>query len=283
MRHPNTPRAQWDLTWFEVRGYGMEIQLLGCVEARAHGGDKLPLPHGTKLLLAALAWTPGAFVADETLIERVWQDRRPQHPRDALYIQATRLRKALRADGQRADGFELARRRGGYVLAMDEHCVDTARFRTLVRQAQHIARAGDTEGALARYGQALELWRGEPLSDVRTPWAETARVALRREHREALIGSAELYLRAGRHEECLPQLHWLAEMHPFDEKVAGLLMLALHRGGRQADALDCFRLLRMRMIDLLGCEPGPEVRSLQQRILARDPRLRLGSACATSV
>ncbi|MFI5794860.1 BTAD domain-containing putative transcriptional regulator [Streptomyces sp. NPDC051677] len=260
----------------------MEIQLLGCVEARAWSGDKMPLPHGTKLLLAALAWTPGAFVADETLIERVWQERRPQHPRDALYIQATGLRKALRADGQRDEGFELARKRGGYVLAIDEERVDTARFRGLVRQAQQTARTGDADAALGLYARALELWRGEPLSDVRTAWAESARVALRREHREALVGSTELSLRAGRHDECLPQLQWLAEMHPFDEKVAGLLMLALHRGGRQADALDCFQVLRLRMVDLLGCEPGPDLRSLQERILARDPRLRLGSAYATS-
>ncbi|MEU8573394.1 AfsR/SARP family transcriptional regulator [Streptomyces asoensis] len=263
----------------------MEIQLLGCVEARTRsGGDKLPLPHGTKLLLAALAWTPGAFVADETLIERVWQERRPQHPRDALYIQATRLRKALRADGQCAEGVELTRKRGGYVLAIDEHGVDTARFRTLVRRAQQEARAGESDTAVGLYSQALELWRGEPLSDVRTPWAESTRVTLRREHREALIASAELYLRAGRHEECLPQLHWLAEMHPFDEKVTGLLMLALHRGGRQADALHCYQVLRLRMVDLLGCEPGPELRSLHERILARDPRLRprLAGAYAAS-
>ncbi|MCX4764759.1 AfsR/SARP family transcriptional regulator [Streptomyces sp. NBC_01275] len=261
----------------------MEIQLLGCVEARAHSGDKLPLPHGTRLLLAALAWAPGTFVSDEALIERVWPERRPQHPRDALYIQATRLRKALQPDGQAGQGFELARKRGGYVLVVDEHSVDTSRFRALVRQAQHTARVGETEAALDLYGRALELWRGEPLSDVRTAWAESARVALRREHREALVGSTELYLRSGRHEECLPQLHWLAEMHPFDEKVAGLLMLALYRGGRQADALDCFQLLRLRMVDLLGCEPGPEVRALHGRILSGDPRLQGRTAYAASV
>ena len=251
----------------------MEIQLLGCVEARARSGVGLPLPHGTRLLLAALAWTPGAFVADEVLIERVWPERRPRHPRDALYIQATRLRKALRADGTRGEGFELVRRRGGYVLVVDEQSVDTTRFRALVRQARHATRVGQTDAALGLYGRALELWRGEPLSDVRTAWAESARVTLRREHREALVASAELYLRAGRHEECLPQLHWLAEMHPFDEKVTGLLMLALYRSGRQADSLDCFQLLRLRMVDLLGCEPGTELRSLQEGILTGDPRL----------
>jgi DNA-binding SARP family transcriptional activator len=260
----------------------MDIQLLGCVEARAHTGDRLPLPHGTRLLLAALAWTPNTFVSDEVLVERLWPERRPQHPRDALYIQATRLRKALRADGLGNDGFELSRRRGGYVLVIDEQSVDTARFRALVRQARYAVRAGETDTALGLYGRALELWRGEPLADVRTAWAESARVTLRREHREALVGSTELSLRAGRHEECLPQLHWLAEMHPFDEKVAGLLMLALYRGGRQADALDCFQLLRLRMVDLLGCEPGPELRSLHERLLSGDPDLLLRTPYATS-
>lgn len=251
----------------------MDIQLLGCVEAHVRTGERVPLAHGTKLLLAALAWTPGAFVADEVLAERVWPERLPQHPREALYIQATRLRKALGGVGQGDEAFELSRRRGGYVLVIDERSVDTVRFRTLVREARLSARDGGTERALDLFTRALELWRGEPLSDVRTPWAETARVALRREHREALVGSAELGLRAGRVEECLRRLSRLADMHPFDEKVTGLLMLALHQVGRQADALDCFDLLRLRMTDLLACEPGPELRALRERILARDPDL----------
>ncbi|OPG02022.1 transcriptional regulator [Streptomyces sp. GKU 895] len=253
----------------------MDIQLLGCVEARVRTGEKVPLAHGTKLLLAALAWTPGTFVADEVLAERVWPERLPQHPREALYIQATRLRKALGGvGGAPADeAVELSRRRGGYVLVVDEQSVDTVRFRTLVREARLSARDGGVERALDLYTQALELWSGEPLSDVRTPWAETARVALRREHREALVGSAELGLRTGRVEECLRRLSRLADMHPFDEKVTGLLMLALHRAGRQVDALDCFDLLRLRMVDLLGCEPGPELVALRERILARDPDL----------
>ncbi|NUS81159.1 MAG: AfsR/SARP family transcriptional regulator [Streptomyces sp.] len=251
----------------------MDVQLLGCVEARVRTGERVPLPHGTKLLLAALAWTPGTFVADEVLAERVWSERLPQHPREALYIQATRLRKALSGAGRTGEAFELSRRRGGYVLVIDEQSVDTVRFRTRVRQARLSARDGGTERALDLYAQALELWRGEPLSDVPTPWAETARVALRREHREALVGSAELGLRSGRVEESLRRLSRLADMHPFDEKVTGLLMLALHQAGRQADALDCFHLLRLRMTDLLGCEPGPELRALHGRILARDPDL----------
>ncbi|MEU6087863.1 BTAD domain-containing putative transcriptional regulator [Streptomyces sp. NPDC047085] len=251
----------------------MDIQLLGCVEARARSGDRVPLPHGTKLLLAALAWTPGTFVSDEVLSERVWPERRPQHPRDALYIQATRLRKALGGAGREGKSFELSRRRGGYVLAVDEQSVDSTRFRALVRQAQRVGRDGRTELALDLYQQALELWRGEPLSDVRTAWAESARVTLRREHREALVGSTELLLRSGRHDECLPQLNWLSQMHPFDEKVAGLLMLTLYRVGRQADALDCFQLLRLRMTEQLGCEPGAELRALHERILAGDPGL----------
>jgi DNA-binding SARP family transcriptional activator len=117
---------------------------------------------------------------------------------------------------------------------------------------------------------------------VQTAWAESARVTLRREHREALVGSSELYLRSGRHEECLPQLNRLADMHPFGEKVTSLLMLALYRGGRQADALGCFQTLCSRMTDLLGCEPGAELRELHDRIRSRDSRLHLPPAYAAS-
>ncbi|GGW32222.1 hypothetical protein GCM10010503_04980 [Streptomyces lucensis JCM 4490] len=259
----------------------MDIQLLGCVEARTCTGHKVPLPHSAKILLATLVWNPGTFVSDEVLWERVWPERRPQHPRDALYIHATRLRKALGGAETEGRAPELVRERGGYVLAVGQDSVDVARFRDLVREARHAARDGRTEAALDLFGRALGLWRGEPLSDVRTAWADSARVTLRREHRDALVGSTELYLRRGRHDECLRQLNWLADMHPFDEKVAGLLMLALYRGGRQADALGCFRTMRMRMSDQLGCEPGAELRALHARILSRDPGLLPATATPT--
>ncbi|GAA3856116.1 hypothetical protein GCM10023084_07520 [Streptomyces lacrimifluminis] len=253
----------------------MNIQLLGYVEVRTPSGSRVPMSNGVGLLLAATAWTPNAFVADEEVIERLWETQLPEHPRNALYTLATRLRKALRCvtDGG-GPRFELIRRYGGYVLAFDEEVVDTSRFRRLVAQAKDARRRGEAERALALYGEALALWRGEPLSNMRTAWADAARLTLHHEHRNAVIGGAELSLRLGRSDECVAPLHELAARHPLDEHVAGLLMLALHRGGRQEEALRCYQATRALMIDLLGDEPGPELRSVHERILCRSESLR---------
>ena len=244
----------------------MNIQLLGYVEVRTPSGSRVSMSNGVGRLLAATAWTPNALVADEEVIERLWETQLPEHPRNALYTLATRLRKAL--------GLELIRRYGGYALAVDEEVVDTSRFRRLVTQAKDTQRRGEAERALALYGEALTLWRGEPLSNMKTAWADAARLTLRHEHRNAVIGAAELSLRLGRCDECVAPLHELATRHPLDEHVVGLLMLALHRSGRQEEALSCYRATRALMIDLLGDEPGPELRSVHERILCRSESLR---------
>ncbi|MFJ7044745.1 BTAD domain-containing putative transcriptional regulator [Streptomyces sp. NPDC101112] len=256
----------------------MNIQLLGCIEVRTTSDRKIAMSHGARLLLAALAWSPNDFVTDEVMIERVWHERAPQYPRGALYTLATRLRKACAVAGHEGTGFLLERRRGGYVLVLDEARVDASRFRLLARAAKRAAHQAEDDRALRLYEEALSLWKGEPLSDVRTAWADAARVTLRQEHREVLVGSIELSLRLGLHEEHVTTLYALAAELPYDEKVVGLLMLALYRSGRQHEALDCFRLFRMRMIEQLGDGPGRELCSLQERILRRDPDLRLPRA-----
>ncbi|MEV4228953.1 AfsR/SARP family transcriptional regulator [Streptomyces bobili] len=233
------------------------------------------MSNGVGLLLAATAWTPNVLVADDEVIERLWETRLPEHPRNALYTLATRLRKALQCvtdDG--GPGFDLIRRYGGYTLAVDEEVVDTSRFRRLVRHAKDAERHGQTESALALYEEALALWRGEPLSNMKTTWADAARLTLRHEHRNAVIGGAELSLRLGRCDECVAPLHELATRHPLDERVVGLLMLALNRSGRQEEALRCFQATRALMVDLLGDEPGAELRSVHERILCRNKGLR---------
>ncbi|UIX31000.1 AfsR/SARP family transcriptional regulator [Streptomyces sp. GQFP] len=253
----------------------MNIQLLGCIEVRTPSGSRVSMSNGVGLLLAATAWTPNVFVADDEVIERLWETRLPEHPRNALHTLATRVRKALRCvtdDG--GPGFDLIRRYGGYILAVDEEVVDASRFRRLVRQAKDAERRGEAERALGLYEEALALWRGEPLSNMRTAWADAARLTLRHEHRNAVIGGAELSLRLGRYDECVAPLHELAARQPLDEWVVGLLMLALYRSGRQEEALRCFQVTRTHMVELLGDEPGPELRSVHERILCRSESLR---------
>ncbi|MEU3553558.1 AfsR/SARP family transcriptional regulator [Streptomyces fragilis] len=240
----------------------MNIQLLGSVTVHTVEAGQKRVAGGCGRLLASLAWTPGAFLADEVVIDRIWQDRaQPEDPRGALYILATRLRKIL--------GERLTREAGGYLLNVDEDSVDVARFRALARRAHVAYREGMAEKGLRAYDEALALWRGEPMTDIRAPWADAARVTMEHEYREALVAVTELSLLAGRPGERISALHHFTESHPLDERVTGLLMAALHRDGRRAEALQQFRCLRRRTIDFLGCEPGPELQELNRSLLVQ--------------
>ncbi|MFF7449640.1 MULTISPECIES: BTAD domain-containing putative transcriptional regulator [unclassified Streptomyces] len=248
----------------------MNVQLLGCVETHTPDRRAIRVPGGAGLLLAVLAWTPGRFVPDEVAIDRVWQERaEPKNPRDSLYIVATRLRKALGSWGE-----HVIRRGGGYFLEVGEERVDVARFRALVRRAEESARLGSDERATFLYDEALALWRGEPLSDVRTGWADTVRVALRHEYREALAGALQVALRSGRAADHVPALYRCVAEDPFDERLTGLLMLALAHGGCQSEALGLYRQLRDRIVNALGCEPGAELRRLHERLLCGEEAAR---------
>ncbi len=254
----------------------MNVQLLGCIELRTDRGVRVSASPAVGALLAALAWSPNTFVADQDIIDRLWEDRSPAHPRNALYTLATRLRKALLSVGAESAACDVVRRRGGYVLAIDEEAVDRCRFRTRVQQARGASCRGEHEQALSLFEEALSLWHGDPLSDIRTGWADGVRVTLRHEWRTAVLNGAEVGLRLDRHDEYVPQLHRLATLHPLDERVAGLLMLALYRSGRQDEALRCFHRIRSGLVDGLGDEPGRELRSLHERILLRDEDIRTG-------
>ncbi|TDC63472.1 AfsR/SARP family transcriptional regulator, partial [Streptomyces hainanensis] len=243
----------------------MEIRLLGSVRLRVPGTQVDLASERVRSLLAALAWRADEFVSDELVIDQIWGGELPRHPRAALYTCATRLRRALPA------GHSLVlRRRGGYLLAVDPAAVDLHRFRRLVAQARDAVRGRDEPVALALFDRALALWDDRPLSDLTTAWAASARVTLERELLTARIGRAELGLRLARHAEEIPFLHQLAEQHPLDETIAGMLMLALHRSGRQGEALASYDGIRRRLVDQLGDEPGPALRELHARILRRD-------------
>ncbi|MEU4266225.1 AfsR/SARP family transcriptional regulator [Streptomyces sp. NPDC025273] len=232
------------------------------------------MPERTRRLLAALAWRPAEFVSDEEAVEQIWGEDRPQRPRDALYTCATRLRRAFGHFRPGAAG-PVIRRTGGYVLAIDPSCVDLRRARRLIVQAHGADRLGDLESALALYDSALELWSAVPLSGLGSSWASAARVALERERHAASVGRLRIALQLGRHLESAPALHQLAADHPFDEVVAEMLMLALHRSGRQNEALDCFHTVRSLLVEQLGDEPGPALQELHRKVLCRDDSLGL--------
>ncbi len=251
----------------------MRIQLLGCVEVRTSDDELVEMPEGARRLLASLSWNPNDMVSDDIMIDRIWDSVLPQSPRQTLYTHAARLRKALREAGDGDTSITVDRRRGGYLLSCDESAIDLFRFRQASQRAKSHGRAGEADEALAFFDEALLLWRGTPLSGLRSRWATSVRAALAHEYRAALTGLVNVGLSKETYDDYLSVLHRFCADHPLDEGIAGLLMITLHRSGRQEEALNCFRTIRQQMIDRLGDEPGRELRTLHAQILKREPVL----------
>jgi DNA-binding SARP family transcriptional activator len=231
----------------------MEFRVLGAVEALADGVRvDLGPPRQRCVLIALLADANEAVSADE-LVERVWGDRSPLRVRAGLRTYLSRLRAA---------GVDIGRRAGGYVLTADRASVDLHRFRVLCAQARS---AG--EHAAPLLDQALSLWRGEAFAGLHSPWVTALRDELEAERAAAELDHTDLRLRAGEHAELVGVLTRRAATWPLDERLAGQLMLALFRSGRQADALAAYQAVRVRLADELGTDPGRPLRDLYQRLL----------------
>jgi DNA-binding SARP family transcriptional activator len=256
----------------------VEFGLLGPLVVRA-AGSLVPVTAGKqRVLLAALLVRPNQVVATEELAEAVWGDRPPGTARVTLQNYVKRLRHALGPEGYE----RIVTRPAGYLASAGAAELDVTRFAELAGQGQTAARAGAWEQASAQLSAALSLWRGAPLADVPSPRLAAAEVPRLAEMRltaaEARI-DADLHL--GRHQEVIAELASLAASEPLRERLHELLMLALYRSGQQAAALAAYRNARRQLIDLVGIEPGPALRELNQQILHADPALRLPAADAT--
>jgi DNA-binding SARP family transcriptional activator len=263
----------------------VRVRLLGPVELWGSDGQVDLGGPQQRCVFTVLAITPRQTVPVDVLVDRVWGERIPRNVRTVLYTYVSRLRGLLR----QADGGDrrtvLRRRDGGYVLELDPGQVDLHQARKLAADARA---AGHTPPGTARaaalLAQACELWSGTPLAGVTSDWAERVRVGLEHERRALLSERFEAAIRIGQHDAVIGPLSEALAAYPLTESLAALLMLALHRAGRDAEALEVYGQLRRRMIDELGDEPGAGLRRLHEQLLRRDPGLdpRLGPAGQTA-
>jgi DNA-binding SARP family transcriptional activator len=238
-----------------------EFGVLGETIARV-AGQRVDLgPPRQRAVLAALLVDAGKPVPLEQLTERVWGVAPPPRAAGALRSYLSRLRGALAATGRS----RILRGASGYLVDIDETAVDLHRFRRLAKQAR-------TGGAAAAelLEEALELWRGNALADLDTPWAADVRHTLDAERFAVRLDVNDARLRQGRHSELLADLATLASAHPLDERVIAQYVTALYRSGRQADALTAYDRIRRQLVDELGADPGPALQQLYQRILTGD-------------
>jgi DNA-binding SARP family transcriptional activator len=247
------------------------VRVLGPVRVRATGGWVTAKPQ-QRLLLALLALQAGQVVPVGELIDAFWPEAPPESARASIQILVSGVRQLL----ERVPGGSVERCGDGYRLSIAPCSVDVQQYRLLARAARHAPNAAEAVGT---FDEALALWRGPALADVSaTARIEAIRFALAEERLSAMQDRISALLDMGRDRQAAEELTGLMAAHPFAEPVAGLLMVAFYRCGRQADALQVFRDLRGRLSGELAVEPGRELQSLHQQILAGDLPL---SAAAT--
>ncbi|MFJ8584718.1 AfsR/SARP family transcriptional regulator [Streptomyces sp. NPDC093595] len=257
----------------------MRVGLLGTVELDAGAG---PLAvGGTRLraLLARLALDAGRAVRPGALVEDLWGDTPPADPANALQSLVSRLRGVL------ADPAQLALGPAGYRLAVEPEAVDTVRFAGLAQSGHDLlARSRPAEAATV-LREALGLWRGPALVDVRAaPFAEREAERLTRARLAALGDRIEADLARGAAGPGLvAELQSLTAEHPLHERLHAQLILSLEADGRNAEALAVFADLRRRLADTFGSDPGPEVAAAHLRVLRGRPPARPGAPRSRAV
>jgi DNA-binding SARP family transcriptional activator/tetratricopeptide (TPR) repeat protein len=240
---------------------GLQFSVLGPVEAHQDGRGVDLGPPRQRYVLGALLTDVNQVVAPDELASRIWGDNPPLRAVPTLQSYLSRLRSVLSC--------EIHRRSGGYALEVDEDAVDLHRFRRFSANA----RDTDDETAAAMMSEALDCWRGPPLAGLDTPWAVRTREALQAERLTTELDYYDVQLRRGEHAAVLTDLAARADVHPLDERLAHQLLLALYRSGRQAEALQRYEVVRLRLADELGADPGPALQQLHQQMLTAAPTL----------
>ncbi|MGP3951943.1 AfsR/SARP family transcriptional regulator [Streptomyces sp. 7N604] len=246
-------------------------RVLGATQVLRPDGTEVPLA-GARLraLLAALAAGGGRAVPTGQLAAQVWgEDEAP--PADetaALQALVGRLRRALGKETVVS-----APGTAGYRLAAERDEIDLFRFERLAAEGSAALDEGEAEKAAAVLDEALALWRGPVLADLPGRDGEPLTVRAERRYAEARRFRLAAEVAAGRAEGALAELAALTAGHPLDEPLQALRIRALRAAGRQAEALQAYEEVRVRLADRLGADPGPELRALHAELLSPAPAL----------
>ena len=254
----------------------MHIGLLGELEVVDDEGQVVTVA-GAKLrsFLAILALHVGRIVPSDHLIEALWGDQAPAAVRNGLQGLASKLRRTLGSPDL------VAMRNDGYALELTPDDIDIGRFERRAAEGRALAAQGALAPAAELLAEADAVWRGDPLADFAYEQFASGPIARLSESRLAVAEERlDIELQLGLHHRAIVELEQLVATHPLREGLRGLLMLALYRAGRQADALRIFQEGRELLGEELGLEPGPELRRLESAILTHDPTLAAPESAA---
>ncbi|WP_326798173.1 tetratricopeptide repeat protein [Streptomyces sp. NBC_01808] len=227
-----------------------------------------------RVVLAALLLRRGRPVAVAELIDAVWGDEPPSAAVSVLRTYASRLRKVL--EPARDSGTSpqvIVSTAHGYLARVPERALDLGVFEQRVAGAKRLRAGDEVQAAAELLRTALDGWQGVPLAGLPGPLAEAERSRLAEKRLTVRETRLEVDLQLGRHSEVIAELGVLTGEHPLRERLCWLLMLALYRSGRQAEALAAYRRTRSILAAELGVEPGASLQELHHRILTADTSL----------
>ncbi|MFF0776630.1 BTAD domain-containing putative transcriptional regulator [Nonomuraea wenchangensis] len=239
----------------------MDFAILGPVQV-TDARRPVRLAAKARAVLSVFLLHPNTVLTRDRLITSVWDDP----PRSALPNLQTYLTALRRA------AIEVETVPHGYRLCLGPDRLDALAFEEAVREARLEAARGEPATANRLFARALALWRGRPAEDVTLAATVQARIAELEERREsARLGWIDVRLRLGLYDELVGELTALVEAAPLNERLWHRLMLALHRAGRRAEALEVYRRARAVLVAELALEPGQELRELHAAVLDDGP------------
>ncbi|HEX5598888.1 MAG TPA: BTAD domain-containing putative transcriptional regulator [Micromonosporaceae bacterium] len=261
----------------------MFFGILGTLKVQRTDGSEIAAGGaGTRSLLALLLLHAGRLVATDRLIDALYGPHPSANARNALQSRVSRLRRTLR-DGLASDGL-IKFHPAGYRLAVDPDQVDAHRFERLAREGSRALAAGEHHRAAAVLRSALDLWRGPALADVAAaPFAAPQAARLEELRMSMMETQAEARLLLGEQRELVAPLRELVAACPLRERARGLLMRALHAGGRQAEALAVYEEARQLLADELGADPSTELAAVHLAVLRNEPAPVIQAAAPVAV
>ena len=259
----------------------LRVGVLGPVTVWRDGHEVMAGQPRQLAVLGVLATRANRVVSRGELVDAVWGHQPPATVESGIYTYVAGLRRVLEPDRPRRDpdktrrtpGRVLVSSGGGYLLRLGRDGLDAAQFESSLGKSRGLRANGDTRGAAQVVDEALGLWRGQPFAGVPGPFAEGERLRLTELRTTASEERADLLLAQGQPAAAVPELTTLVAEHPLRERARGLLMIALYRCGRQAEALHVFHDARERLAEDLGIDPGIELARIHQWVLAMDPAL----------
>ena len=252
---------------------GLRFEVMGPVRAWSNETELDVGSPQQRAVLAILLLSQGWQVSRDVLVDALWGEDPPRSAAGTVRTYISRLRRCLEpVTGCQAA--ELLKSVGdGYAIDAGAVTVDYEQFTEQVEQARLTRSRGDLTLAATQFAEALGLWRGAPLAGIQGPYAGAQRARLQELWTAVTEDRLSVDIESGGHLAAIAALRALLDDYPLREKLSELLMLALYRAGRQADALTVFHDVRCLLRDELGIDPGPGLRDLHARILRADDAL----------